>query len=89
MENIKIKDIKRLLRSGKHVWPGGYPMFFITSDGCALSFESVCENWPLVCSSVRTDYNDCWRVVAVAVNWDDPDLRCEDTGKLIECAYSD
>ena len=89
MNNLTTKDIKRLLRSGQYAWPGGYPMFFITIDGAALSFESVCENWPLVCDSVRHDSDDGWRVIAADINWEDPNLRCEDTGELIEWAYGE
>ena len=28
-----------------YAWPGGYPLYFVTSDGAALSFEAVLANW--------------------------------------------
>ena len=32
-----VDDLKATLRAGQWAWPGGYPLFFITSDGAALS----------------------------------------------------
>jgi hypothetical protein len=82
-------DIKRELRDGKYAWPGGYPKYFITSDGAALSFEAVRSEWSNVCSAVRNNRNDGWRVVAVTINWEDGDLICEHTGERIESAYAE
>jgi hypothetical protein len=82
-------DIKTALRSGPFAWPGGYPLYFITSDGEALSFEACRSEWRSVCSSVRSKSNDGWRVVAVEVKWEDPSLFCAHTGKRIESAYAE
>ena len=82
-------DLKNALRAGPYAWPGGYPLFFITSDGAALSFDAVRQEIRQVIWSIRHGVNDGWRVVAVDVNWEDPDLTCEHTGKRIESAYAD
>ena len=29
------------LEYGPYAWPGGYPLFFITKDGAALSFDAA------------------------------------------------
>jgi len=34
-------QLKAMLRDGPYAWPGGYPLFFVTSDGGALSFQTV------------------------------------------------
>ena len=86
---LSTKEIKETLRQGPFAWPGGYPLFFITDDGAALSFEAVRENWRLVCDSVRHNSRDGWQVVAVEVNYEDPALYCEHTGKRIESAYAE
>jgi len=83
------KQIKQSLRDGPHAWPGGYPKFFITSDGAALSHEAVRAEWRQVCDAVRHTSNDGWRVVAEDVNWEDPDLYCDHTGNRIESAYAE
>jgi len=83
------KELKTALRAGKFAWPGGYPCFFITDDGCALSFEAVKENFRAVLSSVRNKDRDGWRVISVEINWEDPSLYCEHTGQRIESAYAE
>ena len=86
---LTTKEIKRLLRGGMYAWPSGYPMYFITSDGGALSFETVRKEWQCVCWSVRNRENDGWRVVAVDINHEDPDLYDDHTGERIESAYAE
>jgi hypothetical protein len=82
-------ELKETLRSGKYTWPGAYPLFFITLDGAALSFEAVRENLRSVLWSIKNQVNDGWRVIAVDVNWENERLYCEHTGELIESAYSE
>lgn len=84
---MKTLDLKNALRNGPYAWPGGYPLYFVSTDGEALSFEAVRDNYRQVLWSMRHNVNDGWNIVAVDVNWEDPDLTCEHTGKRIECAY--
>ena len=83
------KDFRETIRAGAYTWPGGYPLFFITSDGAALSFESAKENAHRIIGSIRSRSRDGWRVVACAVNWEDIDLYCDHSGKPIESAYGE
>jgi len=74
------------LRAGGHAWPGGYPLFFITNDGCTLSFEAVL-------AKPREFFNDIWahdrgRIAAVEINYEDAELTCAETGKPIPAAYT-
>jgi hypothetical protein len=82
-------DLKNALRSGPFAWPGGYPLFFVTSDGAALSFDAVRENIRSVIWSIRNGVNDGWRVVGCDVNWEDFELFCDHTGNRIESAYAE
>ena len=43
-----LSDFRAAMRNGPYAWPGGYPLYFITSDGAALSFDAVKENLRLV-----------------------------------------
>ena len=83
-----VLKLKAALREGKYTGVGCYPCYFITSDGCALSFESVLQNFKSVIDSVKNEINDGWRVVAMDVNYEDAELTCDHTGKPIEYAYS-
>lgn len=88
--NIKnAKDLKQSLRNGPYAWPGGYPMYFITDDGAALSFDCVTENYKLVLDAVKHQYANGWCVVAIEINFEDCELVCSHSGKPIECAYGE
>ena len=84
-----VAQLKATLRNGRFAWPGGYPLFFITSDGAALSFQSVLDNLPEIMSSIRDDSNNGWRVIACDVNWEDTDLTDDHSGEMIESAYGE
>ena len=75
------------LRNGQFAWPGGYPMYFLTSDGGALSFASVREELASILPAIKEHMNDGWRVVACDVNWEDTELVDDHSGELIESAY--
>ena len=89
MNTYTTKDLKTQLRQGEFAWPGGYPLYFITTDGAALSFKAVRDNLRLVMDSIKRDLRDGWQVCAVDVNWEDPSLFCEHTNKRIESAYAE
>lgn len=86
--NNTAQQLKQFARD-KYAWPGGYPMFAITSDGGALSHSAVIENYRLIRESMRDGSGSGWNVVAVAINWEDSDLYCDHTGERIESACSD
>lgn len=77
------------LRAGQSTWPGGYPLYFVTSDGGALSFDSVMENLKEVVYSIRHDIRDEWNVVGCDVNYENAELYCSHSGERIESAYAD
>jgi hypothetical protein len=86
---MTLLEIKARLRAGRYAWPGGYPLFFITADGGALSFATVRNEWRCI---VRAHlYNDrrCgWFVEGADINWDDSDLTDDHTGERIQSAYA-
>ena len=83
-------ELKQYIRNGKYAWPGGYPLYFVTSDNAALAFDTVKENYKEVLSAVKhNDYHSGWGVIRCEVNWEDVTLRCDHSGELIESAYTD
>ena len=81
-----IKDIE----AGAYAFPGGYPRFFITSDGEALSFESAQKNKALIIEAINTDdKSGGWQVIGCDINWEDQHLYCANSNKKIESAYGD
>lgn len=82
-------DVKACLRAGAYTDVGGYPLYFITRDGAALSFAAVREQFKSVCYDFLEDASTGWRVEAVEVNWEDFDLRCDHTGARIDSAHGE
>lgn len=77
------------LSHGRYTSVGGYPKYWLTSDGATLSYAACLANCGRICRSIRDNDNDGWRVVACDVNWEDPDMHCDDTGERIESAYAE
>lgn len=87
---MTLLDIKQRLRAGRFAWPGGYPLFFVTSDGAALSFATVRKEWRNVVSAhLRNDRRCGWHIEGCAINWEDGELTDDHTGERIESAYAD
>ena len=64
---------------------GGYPLYYITADRCALCPECVNKNLEL-CS----DSNDeQWYVTHREINWESFGLYCENCSNGIDSAYGD
>ena len=77
------------LATGAFTSVGCYPKFWLTSDGATLSYAACLANCARICRSIRDNNRDGWRVVACDVNWEDPDMHCDDTGERIESAYAE
>jgi len=88
-----IENTSRLLatlRNGAYAWPGGYPMYFITYDGGALSFASVKENLREIIGALRSGNRLCgWYIIGCEINYEDADLYCAHSNERIESAYAE
>lgn len=84
-----LADVKAALRAGDVAWPGGYPLYFVTRDGAALSFAAVRQQFASVADDFLSDSSSGWRVAAILINHEDPDLTCDHTGARIPSAYGD
>jgi hypothetical protein len=89
MQINSLSEFRAAMRYGPYAWPGGYPLYFVTSDGAALSFDAAKQEKRNVIDSIVTRSNDGWRIVGMDINWEDQDLYCDHTGKRIESAYGD
>jgi hypothetical protein len=83
-------QFNKALADGAYAWPGGYPLYFVTADGGALSFESAQENAAQIRDAIiEDDKRGGWRVIGVEVNWEDGELYCDHSGERIESAYAE
>ena len=84
---IKTKEhFLKLIQNGGFVFPGGYPIYFITDDGESLCFSSAIKNKERICDAIENGDRNGWRVVNFDVNWENL-LYCCDCNKRIESAY--
>ena len=74
-----------LLSRAPYLWPGGYPRYAITSDGGALCADCCASERRQIAT---TTGNDGWCIAAIAVNWEDRDLRCDHCSEEIPSAYA-
>ena len=78
-------DVAACLRHGEHAWPGGYRIYFITTDGAALSFDAVRDNWYSVVYSMHHAIDDGWRVAGCACSaYTDEHPYCDHTNVLLD-----
>ena len=85
-----ISDFRAAIRNGAYAWPGGYPLYFVTSDGAALSFNAAKAERRNILEALRdNDKRSGWHVCGVDVNWEDSELRCDHTNERIESAYGE
>lgn len=90
MPRYKYDQFIKDLAGGAYAWPGGYPLYFITADGEALSFESAQANQGLILEAINTaDISSGWQVIGCDVNWEDTQLICAHSNKKIQSAYGD
>lgn len=85
-----ISDFRAAMRNGQYAWPGGYPCYFVTSDGAALSFDAARKERRNILEALAThDIRSGWHVYGVEVNWENNELYCDHTNERIESAYAD
>jgi hypothetical protein len=66
-------------------FPGLYPIYYLTKDGGILCPKCVNANLGLC-----ADENDPqWYVIASDVNWENPELICDNCDCRIESAYAE
>jgi hypothetical protein len=80
--------VKNAIRN-KYAWPGGYPLYLLTADGCALCVECGRKEFKQIAYAAHHDIKrDDWKIEAACVNWEDPDLYCDHCNEKIESAYA-
>jgi len=82
-------DFVRTLNAGPYAWPGGYPLYFVASDGEALSFAAAKKEAKQICAAIREKSRCGWQVIGCEVNWENADLTCAHSGERIPSAYAE
>lgn len=86
---VTIRDFGTALKNGPYTSVGGYPVFFLTADGGALSFATAWNERNLIADAINKSEKNGWRVTHVDVNWENAELYDDHTGDRIESAYAE
>jgi hypothetical protein len=89
---MKASTLRSYYHKGKfrpYAWPGGYPVYAVTSDGEALCPHCMNKERPQVFRSTHEAARDGWAIAEVTVNWEDSNLHCCNCDKRIESAYAE
>ena len=83
---LESRNLRDELIKYPYAFPGGYPRFAVTNDGAAICHD--CCKKQSECIGF-TSGNDGWRLVGLEINWEDPQLYCDNCSVRIESAYAD
>lgn len=85
----KVREFFTALRNGRYV-DGGYPTFIVTSTSECLCHACAREAVFEIGRHTRDGCEKFERAFeAVGVNWENPDLYCDECSERIESAYAE
>ncbi len=84
---MTLEQYRKAIHSGPYAWPGGYPLYFVTSDGAALCFKCAKNERREIIWAIANNCSNGWKCEGIDVNWEDTDLHCDHCSKPIETAY--
>ncbi len=88
---LTAREYKEGIRDGAYAWPGMCAKYLIMEDGGALCFTCAHREAYCILSEIRRPGagDPGWRPAAFDVNWEDPDLYCDQCGAQIPREYED
>ena len=90
MSKYSCTEFAQELERGPYAWPGGYPKFFVMTDGEGLCYACAGEEKRRIRAAIRRDDSTGgWIPAGVDVNWEDSNLFCCHCNKPIESAYGE
>lgn len=90
MQITTVAEFDQALAAGPYAFPGGYPHYFVTTDGVAMSFETAQQEAETIRGVIQEkDGASGWQLFGMDINWEDPNLYCAHSGKRIESAYAE
>lgn len=88
MPRAERNQVKNAIRQ-KYAWPGGYPLYIITSDGAVLCVDCSKKQFRQIAWDWTRHLSTGWFAVAADINWENSELACNHCGNRIESAYGE
>ena len=91
MSAMTRRELAESLRGGRFTSVGSYPKFWLAKDGSVLSHAAIMADPKRYMRATGRPghYEPDYCIIACNINWEDPALYCDDTGKRIESAYAE
>jgi len=85
------EEFEKALADGPYAFPGGYPLYFVMSDGEAMSFKAAVAEKERIREAFedRSSSDRDWIPMGVEINYEDANLYCCHTNERIESAYAE
>lgn len=74
------------LSASPYAWPGGYPLYGVFHDGGVCCHKCASAERE---SIGTTTGSDGWGLIALDINYEDPELLCSHCSSRIESAYAE
>lgn len=84
---MNIKEFINSVRTGKYTSVESYPKFWLTSENDVICFDCIKANCLDIGRAIRRGLFG--RIVACDINWEDPNLYCDECSVDIESAYAE
>lgn len=68
----------------RYAWPGGYPVYYVTTDGAGL-----CPTCATQHGTEKDGSHSGWELEGADINWEDPELFCDHCNTRIPSAYAE
>ena len=88
MQTYTISQFRKDIRT-PYAWPGGYPTYFVMSDGEALSIEAAKQERRNLLEAIRDSDDSGWRPIGLDINYEDNEMYCAHTNAKIPSAYGE
>jgi hypothetical protein len=84
MDIKNVSQMKASIRAGQYVFPGGYELFFIASDGGSICFDCARKEFRNIADSIRNNISDGWKIVACDnAEYYEDGLNCDHCNKVL------
>lgn len=89
---MTLEELEKMVPDGTadtYAWPGGYPIYYVCTDGGVLCPSCVTKEYARIQESVRDGRKDGWALEGRGINYEDSSLYCDHCNQRIESAYAE
>lgn len=89
---MTVQELEQIIPNGvadSYAWPGGYPIYYLCTDGGVLCPKCVTKEYVQIKESTLARAKDGWALEGRDINYENPQLFCAHCNERIESAYAE